>query len=271
MARYLSDLLMSICLALTVGWLFQAAIGNIHLRDAMITQNGTYVAISRFTPGNLVTSYLDTVEHMTQLVPVSYHLADGVGAVIEQTVVMVAGLLLAICVGVPATLIGLYRAAGGVAGWVVLAGFGIAIGAVFNWLRATKITSRRLLVGLALVPLAITVVFIILEALIVAVLATCFWFASLAPFMVVGRDALLGLLAGISEASIAGLWLCWNPRSFGYSPARLSDQRSPVILSHSRANCVCVLRNASQSVGASTLKSVIGMPPAGGGTSARGE
>jgi hypothetical protein len=185
MARYLSDLLMSICLALTVGWLFQAATGNIHLRDAMITQNGTYVAISRFTPGNLATSYLDTVEHMTQLVPASYHLADGVGAVIEQTVVMVAGLLLAICVGVPATLIGLYLAAGGVAGWVVLAGFGIAIGAVFNWLRATKITSRRLLVGLALVPLAITVVFIILQALIVAVLATCFWFASLAPFMVV--------------------------------------------------------------------------------------
>ena len=89
MARYLSDLLMSMCLALTVGWLFQAAIGNIHLRDAMITQNGMYVAMRRFTPGNLVASYVDTVEHMTQHAPVSYHLADGVGPGMEQTVAMV--------------------------------------------------------------------------------------------------------------------------------------------------------------------------------------
>ncbi len=186
MARYLSDLLMSICLALAVGWLFQAATGHIHLRDAMITQNGTYVAISRFTPGNLVASYLDTVERMTQHAPASYRLADGVGAAIEHTVIMVAGLLLAICVGVPGTLIGLYLAASGIAGWVVLAGFGIAIGAVYHWLRATKITPRRLLVGLALIPLAISVMFIILQALMVVVLATCFWFASLAPFVVAG-------------------------------------------------------------------------------------
>jgi hypothetical protein len=184
MARYLSDLLMSICLALTGGWLLQAAAGNIDLRDAMITHNGTYVAISRFTPANLVASYFDTVEHMTQHAPVSYHLADGVGAVIEQTVAMVVGLLLAICVGVPGTLIGLYQAASGIAGWVVLAGFGMAIGAVFHWLRAAKVTSRRLLVGLALVPLAISAIFIILQALMVLVLATCFWFASLAPFVV---------------------------------------------------------------------------------------
>ena len=57
----------------------------------------------------------------------------------------------------------------------------------------------------------------------------------------------------------------------GAGTAGLNGQRSPVILSHSRTNWVCVLRNASQSVGASTLNSVIGMPPAGGGTSARGE
>jgi hypothetical protein len=183
-ARYLSDLLMSICLALTVGWLFQAATGNIHLRDAMITQNGTYVAISRFTPGNLAASYLDTVGHMTQHAAASYHLADGVGAVIGQTVAMVAWLLLAICVGVPGTLIGLYPAASGIAGWVVLAGFGVAVGAVFNWLRAAKITPRRLLVGLALIPLAISAIFIVLQALTVVVLATCFWFASLAPYVV---------------------------------------------------------------------------------------
>jgi hypothetical protein len=186
MARYLSDLLMSMCLALTVGWLFQAAIGNIHLRDAMITQNGMYVAMSRFTPGNLVASYVDTVEHMTQHAPVSYRLADGVGPVIEQTVAMVAGLLLAICFAIPGTLISLYRAAGGIAGWVVLAGFGMAIGAVCHWVRAAKVTPRRLLAGLALIPLAISAIFIILQALMVAVLATCFWFASLAPFVVAG-------------------------------------------------------------------------------------
>jgi hypothetical protein len=59
----------------------------------------------------------------------------------------------------------------------------------------------------------------------------------------------------------------------GPQPARQgpNGQRSPVILSHSRTNWVCVLRNASQSVGTSTLNSVIGMPPAGGGTSTRGE
>jgi len=186
MARYLSDLLMAVCLALTVGWLFQAATGNVSLRDAMITQNRAYVAVSRFTPGNLAASYFDTVEQMTQHAPTSDHLADGVGAVIAHTIASVVGVLLDICIGVPSTLIRLYLAASGVAGWVVLAGFGIAIGAVFNWLRAAKITPRRLLVGLALIPLAISAMFIILQAMMVVVLATCFWFASLAPFVVAG-------------------------------------------------------------------------------------
>jgi hypothetical protein len=181
---FLSDLLMSVCVALTIGWLIQAATGNLYLRDALITQNGTYVAISRFTPGNLATSYFATVEHLTQHAPASYHLADGVGAVIAQTIAMVAGLLLSICAAVPGTLIGLYWATSGIAGWVVLAGFGMAIGAVFSWLRAAKVTPRRLLVGLALIPLAISAMFIILQALMVVVLVTCFWFASLAPYVV---------------------------------------------------------------------------------------
>ena len=205
MARYLSDLLMSICLALTVGWLFQAATGNIHLRDAMITQNGTYVAISRFTPGNIATSYLDTVEHMTQLVPASYHLADGVGAVIEQTVVMVAGLLLAICVGVPATLIGLYLAAGGVAGWVVPGGFrhrdrrGVQLAAGNEDHVATAAggfgagTARH---NRGLHHLGGADCRGAGHMLLVRLAGTLHGG---------GRDALLGLLAGISETSIAGL------------------------------------------------------------------
>ena len=62
-----------------------------------------------------------------------------------------------------------------------------------------------------------------------------------------------------------------HDRAWDASVTNLSDQRRPVILSHSRTNSVCVFRNASQSVGARIFICVIGMPPAGGGTSARGE
>jgi di/tricarboxylate transporter len=55
------------------------------------------------------------------------------------------------------------------------------------------------------------------------------------------------------------------------SRAQSARQRIPVILSHSRTYWVCVFRKLSQSVGANTLNSVIGMPPDGGGTSLRGE
>ena len=61
MTHYLMDLAASVVVVLAVGWFIQASASEFYVRDALITQNEVYVAISRFTPHNLLASYGATV------------------------------------------------------------------------------------------------------------------------------------------------------------------------------------------------------------------
>lgn len=74
-AHYLLDLLASMAAVLTLGWFIEASASNAYLRDAIVTQNEIYVAISRFTPHNLVLSYAHTVDEMTRSLVFGYQLA----------------------------------------------------------------------------------------------------------------------------------------------------------------------------------------------------
>ena len=66
MTHYLMDLAASVVVVLAVGWFVQASASEFYVRDALITQNEVYVAISRFTPHNLLARYGATVQHLAQ-------------------------------------------------------------------------------------------------------------------------------------------------------------------------------------------------------------
>src|SRR5579864_5227581 len=105
MAHFLTDLLMSVGLVLTVGWLLQLSAGDAYLRQAVITQNEMYVAMNRFTPGNLALNYYLTIDHMTRYMTVSHNPADGAPAAIVEAFFAVLRLLLSIGIAIPTTVI----------------------------------------------------------------------------------------------------------------------------------------------------------------------
>jgi hypothetical protein len=184
MTHYLMDLVASVVVVLAVGWFIQASASKFHVRDALITQNEVYVAISRLTPRNLLASYGATVEHMAQGVAAAHDTAGNPVDVVRQGVISTAVLGLNLIVAVPLTLAEIYQETGGAAGWIVLVGFGMVATILIAALLYARTSPWRLLRAMALVPLAVSLVFMALQGFMVLMLYAFFWFTTLAPYTV---------------------------------------------------------------------------------------
>jgi hypothetical protein len=184
MGQYLIDLTASISLVLLVGWLVQYSASDAYLRDATTAGNDVYAAISRFTPRNLFASYTATIDPMTRSLAPGFNASDGFRSASGQAASAVGLLVLDLAIAVPRTMMRLYDETSGLAAWVVLAGFGMAIFGVFAWLLAAKTSLWRLLLATALSPIAISVVFTILQAFMALLLDAFHWATALAPYAV---------------------------------------------------------------------------------------
>lgn len=183
-AHYIMDLAASVFLVLALGWLFQASASEFYLRNALVTQNEIYVAISRFTPDKLVVSYADTVQHMIRNLAFGYDPGESFSDIMRDALTTVGEMLADLLYAVPSTIIELYHETSGTAAWIVLAGFGMAGGTVFTALLAAQASVWRLLLAVVISPLAISVVFLALQGFMVLMLDAFFWFTWLAPYTV---------------------------------------------------------------------------------------
>jgi hypothetical protein len=184
MTHYLMDLVASVVVVLAVGWFIQSSASEFYVRDALITQNEVYVTISRFTPHNLLASYGGTVQRMAQGVAAAHDTSGNTADVVRQAVVSTAMLALDLILAVPLTLAELYQETSGWAGWIVLIGFGMVAAIVFAALACARTSPWRLLRAMALVPLAVSLVFMALQGFMVLMLDAFFWFTTLAPYTV---------------------------------------------------------------------------------------
>jgi hypothetical protein len=184
LTHYLTDLTTTVVLVLAVGWIIQASASDHYLRDAMVTQNDIYISISRFTPHNLATNYVNTVETMSRNLPVSYEYGRGYADIMHDALIKVATLILNVVVAVPETVTDLYRQTSGTAAWIVLAGFAVALGSVFAALVGTRTSLWRLFLATVVSPPAISVLFVAMQGFMVVMLDTFYWFTLLAPLTV---------------------------------------------------------------------------------------
>ncbi len=184
MAQYLIDLAVSVSVVLAVGWFFQTSASDLYLRQALVTQNEVYVALSRFTPANLLTSYGMTIYHMTRSLIFGFDPADGFLGATIQAFVTIGQILLDIGLAAPGTMLDLYHQTSGLAAQIVLAGFATTIGGVFALLLASKPSLPRLLLVAALSPIAVSVVFLALQGFMVLMLDAFVWFTAFAPYAV---------------------------------------------------------------------------------------
>jgi hypothetical protein len=183
-AHYLTDLAVSVGVVVLLGWCLRAPAGDQHFRDGLISQNDIYIAVSRFTPGNLITSYKASIQHVTQYLFLGYDPTDRYRASNGQAFTSVLLLAVELAWAVPRTLYRLYSETDGIASWFVMAGFGAAIATMLVWLFAARTSWWRLFVALALSPIAISVLFTMLQAFMVLMLGGCFWLAALAPYAI---------------------------------------------------------------------------------------
>lgn len=185
LASFLTDLVASVVIVLMLGWLVQASAGDDYLRNAMVAQNDIYVSISRFTPHNLATSYVNTVLQMNRNVGFGYQPADGYSGVVQYGLVTVAIVILNVFRAVPDTILELYHETGSPAAWIVLFGFAVGVGSVCVALLAMRGSPWRLFLAIVASPFAISAVFLALQGFMMAMLDTFYWFTSLAPYTVV--------------------------------------------------------------------------------------
>lgn len=82
---------------------------------------------------------------------------------IRQALATVGQFLSDLLLAVPRTIIDLHHETSGPAAWIVLAGFGGAVGSVFAAMLATRTSVFRLLLATALSPFAISVLFVALQ------------------------------------------------------------------------------------------------------------
>lgn len=184
LAFFLTDLIASVFVVLMFGWLMQASASDDYLRDAMVTQNDIYISISRFTPHNLVVSYVNTILDMNRSALSANDPGDDYAHAVHGAVVTVALFIVNGARAVPYTMLELFRESSGFAAWIVLAGFAAAVGSVFVALLSTGRSPSRLMLGIALTPFAVSAVFLTLQGFMVAMLYTFYWFTSLAPYTV---------------------------------------------------------------------------------------
>lgn len=184
MTHYLMDLAASVVVVLAVGWFIQSSASEFYVRDALITQNEIYVTISRFTPHNLLASYGATVQRAAQGIAAAHDTSGNTADAVRHAVVSTALLALNLILAVPLTLAGLYQETSGAAGWIVLIGFGMVTAILFGALVYARTSPWRLLRAMALVPLAVSLVFMALQGFMVLMLDAFFWFTALAPYTV---------------------------------------------------------------------------------------
>ncbi len=184
MTHYLMDLAASVVVVLAVGWFVQASASEFYVRDALITQNEVYVAISRFTPHNLLARYGATVQHLAQGIAAAHDTSGNTVYAIRQAVLSTLALGLTLILAVPLTLSELYQETSGAAAWIVLIGFGMVAAILIAALLYARTSPWRLLRALVLVPLAVSLVFMALQGFMVLMLDGFFWFTALAPYTV---------------------------------------------------------------------------------------
>ncbi len=184
MTHYLLDLAAAVVVVLAVGWFIQSSASEFYVRDALITQNEVYVTISRFTPHNLLARYGATVQRMAQGAAAAHDGSGNTADAVRQAVASTAMLALNLILAVPLTLAELYQETSGLAGWIVLIGFGMVAAILFAALVYARTSPWRLLRVVALVPLAVSLVFMALQGFMVLMLDAFFWFTTLAPYTV---------------------------------------------------------------------------------------
>jgi hypothetical protein len=183
MGHYLTDLAVSIGIVLLVGWIFQASSGESAVQQASITQNELYIALGHFTPLSVIADYTATMEDMRRTLNAGYS-AGGLSVAVAETFATIGWLLLNICLAAPRTLFELYRQTSGIAAWIVLAGFTAAISAVFGWLLAGRFTLWRVVLASAASPLVVSVVFMVLQGVMLMLMSSFYWLTVLAPYAV---------------------------------------------------------------------------------------
>jgi len=181
--HYLVDLLVSACLVLIAGWLFEVCAGNHLLRPAVAGESELYTALSRFTPHHLAVSYAQTIDPMTRDLLRDYN-ATGVATATQHSFAAAAFLVADLTLAVPRTLIRLFGETRGLASWIVLAGVGMAAAVLVIWLRAAWLSPARLAIALVLSPFAISVAITMLQAFMALMLAGFYWLTLLAPYTV---------------------------------------------------------------------------------------
>jgi hypothetical protein len=184
MAHFAVDLAATIGAVLALGWLFQASANEYALRNALVTQNEIYVAISRFTPENLLFSYIYAAGHAVRGQIFTYGPSAGLSDILMAALIAICQMVVNLAFAVPRTLSGLYQETSGIAAWIVLAGFGFSAATVIISMFWARASIWRLLVGAAISPVAISVVFLALQGFMVLMLDAFFWFTSLAPYTV---------------------------------------------------------------------------------------
>ncbi len=184
MTHYLVDLLASVSLVLVVGWFFQVSADDGYLRQALITQNDVYIAISRFTPVNLMTSYITTIDRIARSLLLGVTPADGLMDAAVQSITTSGKILMGIVLAGPDMMLDIYHQTSGLAAKIVLAGFAASVGCVFAFLLTARLSFLRLLLACALSPVAASLVFLMLQAFMALMLDAFVSFVPLAPYAV---------------------------------------------------------------------------------------
>lgn len=182
--HFLTDLAVSIGIVFIAGWLFFASAGDATLRDAAIAQNQVYVEIGWFTPQKLFFSYIATMGDLNRSMSYAGGISDGIAPAVGEVVTTVGRLVLDLVLAPPLTLIDLYRQTSGLAAAFVLAGFGMTVGVIITWLLLTRASPWLLVLALVLSPVAVSIVFLLMQVVTTLLLEAAFWFGMLAPYAI---------------------------------------------------------------------------------------
>ncbi len=180
---YLTDLAVSAGIVLLGFWLFRVLILSSPPLDRQVTLDPVYLALDRFTPKHLLSSYLDTVQLATSSLLHKAPAANGFAQGMAQAIATMLQLIQALVLGMPLTLMKLYREASGIAGWPVLAGFAMALGTLAGWLVTRRLSLLRLMLAAIASPFVIATVFLMLQLIMLAVFSIAPWLPKLAPYL----------------------------------------------------------------------------------------
>jgi hypothetical protein len=182
--QYLTDLTVLLGIVLVISWTFQVSSAGLYLHSNLTMQNDIYMALSHFTPLNMLASYASTMADMRRDLDAGIGSADGLGSASGQLFTTIAWLMLDVCLVAPRTIIAIYRQTAGTAAWVVLAGFALSLGTVLAWLLSGRIVLWRIFLVSMVSPLVVSAVFLSLQSLWEMALITFFLLVALTPYVI---------------------------------------------------------------------------------------